>query len=235
MQKARRHHKNVAPTACKRTVSGSISLPCPGCFSPFPHGTCSLSVSQEYLALADGAAGFRQDSSGPALLRVPLGLNRTSGTRLSRATAGLSRPFPCNVSVHVAALQPRGRRNGRGLGSSAFAHHYSRNHYCSLLLRVLRCFSSPRSPRICGAMTAHGGFPHSDIRGSQAICAFPRLFAACRVLLRLWEPQASPVRSSSLSRALSLLVCLPSYQYVYDLFRALAPMRPDVFLKTSGL
>ena len=62
----------VAPTACKRTVSGSVSLPCSGFFSPFPHGTCSLSVSQEYLALADGAACFRQDSSGPALLRVPL-------------------------------------------------------------------------------------------------------------------------------------------------------------------
>ncbi len=65
----------MAPTACKRTVSGSVSLPCSGFFSPFPHGTCSLSVSQEYLALADGAAGFRQDSSGPALLRVPLRLN----------------------------------------------------------------------------------------------------------------------------------------------------------------
>jgi hypothetical protein len=31
-------------TACKRTVSGSISLPSPGFFSPFPHGTGSLSV-----------------------------------------------------------------------------------------------------------------------------------------------------------------------------------------------
>jgi hypothetical protein len=32
------------PTDCKRMVSGSISLPLPGFFSPFPHGTCSLSV-----------------------------------------------------------------------------------------------------------------------------------------------------------------------------------------------
>ena len=62
----------MAPTACKRTVSGSISLPCSGFFSPFLHSTCSLSVSQEYLALADGAACFRQDSSGPALLRILL-------------------------------------------------------------------------------------------------------------------------------------------------------------------
>ena len=28
--------------------------PLPGFFSPFPHGTCSLSVSKEYLALEDG-------------------------------------------------------------------------------------------------------------------------------------------------------------------------------------
>ena len=34
------------PTACKLTVSGSISLPSPGYFSPFPHGTCSLSVAK---------------------------------------------------------------------------------------------------------------------------------------------------------------------------------------------
>src|SRR6478672_437597 len=40
--------------ACRCTVSGSISLPSPGFFSPFPHGTSSLSVSKEYLALEDG-------------------------------------------------------------------------------------------------------------------------------------------------------------------------------------
>ena len=31
----------------------------------------------------------------------------------------------------------------QGLGYSAFARHYLRNHYCFLFLRVLRCFSSP--------------------------------------------------------------------------------------------
>ena len=29
------------------------------------------------------------------------------------------------------------------LGSSVFARHYSQNNYCSLFLRLLRCFSSP--------------------------------------------------------------------------------------------
>ena len=61
-----------APTACRRMVSGSVSLPSSGCFSPFPHGTGSLSVSREYLALPDGPGGFAQDFSCPALLRMPL-------------------------------------------------------------------------------------------------------------------------------------------------------------------
>src|SRR5215471_12110299 len=57
------------PTACKRVVSGTISLPSQGFFSPFPHGTGSLSVASEYLALPDGPGGFKQGSSCPALLR----------------------------------------------------------------------------------------------------------------------------------------------------------------------
>ncbi len=41
------HRPAISPsTACKLTVSGSISLPSPGYFSPFPHGTCSLSVAK---------------------------------------------------------------------------------------------------------------------------------------------------------------------------------------------
>ncbi len=43
-------------------------------------------------------------------------------------------------------LQPRAHKE-RGLGSSAFARRYLRNTYWSLLLRVLRCFTSPGTPR----------------------------------------------------------------------------------------
>src|SRR5699024_9503362 len=59
-----------APTACMHAVSGSISLPSQGFFSPFPHGTGSLSVSQEYLALEDGPPIFRQDFTCLVLLSV---------------------------------------------------------------------------------------------------------------------------------------------------------------------
>ena len=59
-------------------------------------------------------------------------------------------PFQaCSIIVcqcSVAVLQPRGRLDGHGLGSSAFARRYLRNHCCFLFLRVLRCFSSPGWP-----------------------------------------------------------------------------------------
>ena len=87
-----RHLSDGAPTACTYTVSGSFSLPSPGFFSPFPHGTGSLSVNQEYLALEDGPPIFRQDNTCPALL-VEFTTTASSDTGLSPFTAGLSRPF----------------------------------------------------------------------------------------------------------------------------------------------
>ena len=56
--------------------------PLPGFFLPFPHGTGSLSVDHEYLALEDGPPIFRQDSTCPALLvarSVPLPIFHVRG------------------------------------------------------------------------------------------------------------------------------------------------------------
>lgn len=88
------HHwlSGGAPTACTYTVSGSVSLPSPGFFSPFPHGTGSLSVSQEYLALEDGPPIFRQDTTCPALL-IELTAYALLCTGLSPCIARLSRRF----------------------------------------------------------------------------------------------------------------------------------------------
>ena len=91
MQKARRRPK--APTACKQLVSGSISLPCSGYFSPFPHGTSSLSVSQEYLALPDGPGRFIQGFTCPVLLRIPLLITSITYTGLSPSMVLLSSKF----------------------------------------------------------------------------------------------------------------------------------------------
>jgi hypothetical protein len=97
-----------APTACTHTVSGSISLPSPGFFSPFPHGTGSLSVGQEYLALEDGPPMFRQGFSCPALLTFHL-----HGPFEYRAVTFYGRPF------QAVFLEP-----SRLLGCSPFARHY---------------------------------------------------------------------------------------------------------------
>ena len=79
-----------APTVCRRPVSGSVSLPSSGCFSPFPHGTGSLSVSKEYLALEGGPPIFEQDFTCPALLNTS---NHASYTGLSPAMALLPNRF----------------------------------------------------------------------------------------------------------------------------------------------
>src|SRR4028118_2443519 len=79
-----------APTACRRPVSGTVSLPSSGCFSPFPHGTGSLSVSKEYLAFEGGPPIFRQDFTCPALLDTS---PHTSHTGLSPAAARLPLRF----------------------------------------------------------------------------------------------------------------------------------------------
>lgn len=79
-----------APTACRHPVSGTVSLPSSGCFSPFPHGTGSLSVTEEYLGLEGGPPTFRQDFTCPALLEDQLRFTRTG---LSPTLAHLSRCF----------------------------------------------------------------------------------------------------------------------------------------------
>ncbi len=142
MQKARRHTQS-APTACRRMVSGTISLLCSRCFSPFLHSTGSLSVSREYLALPDGPGRFTQDSSCPALLRIPLCF-ACFAYRSCHRLWSLSRTFCSQLSCNNVVLQPHTCRNMCGLGSSPFARHYWGNHCFFLFLQVLRCFSSLR-------------------------------------------------------------------------------------------
>ena len=99
----------MAPTACRRMVSGTLSLPSSGCFSPFPHGTRALSVSREYLALPDGPGGFTQGFTCPALLRMTV----PGGKLRVRSLHPLRRDFP-DASAHFHCtgqdplLLPRG-------------------------------------------------------------------------------------------------------------------------------
>ena len=60
-------------------------------FTPFPHGTGSLSVSQEYLALEDGPPIFRQGFTCLALLVIIM--CALSCTGISPSTFALPRAF----------------------------------------------------------------------------------------------------------------------------------------------
>src|SRR5215217_3594696 len=94
-----------------------------------------------------------------------------------------------------------------GLASSAFARHYSRNHYCFLFLRVLRCFTSPRSlhaPYVfrCGSPGSSRpwrGFPIRTPWDHSPVIDSPRLIADSYVLLRLLMPRHPPCALKNLT------------------------------------
>jgi hypothetical protein len=91
-----------------------------------------------------------------------------------------------------------GKTSLPGLGSSAFARHYLRNHVRFLFLRLLRCFTSPRLASLDYEFIQRywevnpSGFSHSDIHGSQPACGSPWLIATYYVLHRLLAPRHSP-------------------------------------------
>ena len=137
-------HAYGALSACKHTVSGSLSLPSRGSFHLsltvlFAIGhmvVFSLMRWASYLP-----SGFlvsrRTPDSAKLLDNVDYGIVtlfdsafqpiRLSSRMLYRG------PYPVSITTH-------------GLGSSDFARHYFRNRFYFLFLRVLRCFSSPGSP-----------------------------------------------------------------------------------------
>ena len=195
-------------TSCRSMVSGSISLPSPGFFSPFPHGTPSLSVDAQYLALDRGRPGFGRGSSCPALLRhraMELSALRVRGCHPLRPRCPARSAAPLfSHAPRVIPARPynpaRGRFGLLPLRSPLLGE--------SLLISspaLLRWFTS-RSlapPRYClrarGARLPACGLPHSGTRGSQDVCSYPRLFAACRALLRPASPRHPPWTYSRLT------------------------------------
>ncbi len=173
-------------------VSGSLSLPCSGFFSPFPHGTGSLSVSQEYLALADGPARFTQGFTCPALLRIPLSITLFSCTGLSPSTAWLSNQF--QFITHGMSWSYNPNVAGTTLVWAAPLSLATTNGITLVFSSSAYLDVSVRRVRLPDGMTGlqPAGLPHSDIRGSIRVCRSPRLFAAYHVLRRLWEPRHPP-------------------------------------------
>ena len=151
--------------------------PLPGFFSPFPHGTGSLSVDYEYLALEDGPPIFRQDFTCPALLfscLVPLSTFRVRGYH------PLWPDFPFRLTMQCA-------KSSRLL------------RFRSPLLSESRLISFPRatemfqftrfaSTSLCiqlGILPKAVGFPIRTSADQSLFASSPQLFAGYNVLHRL--------------------------------------------------
>ena len=150
--------------------------PLPGFFSPFPHGTGSLSVDHEYLALEDGPPMFRQDFTCPALLVVPL--VPQTGFHI-RGYHPLWPDFPFRSANNTAKeykAVPISLATTLGISVDFFS--------CSYLDVSVR---RVRFTHLCiqCVMTTRAGFPHSEICGSKCVCSLP---AAYRKLLRPSSP-----------------------------------------------
>ena len=184
----------------------------PGYFSPFPHGTSSLSVAKEYLALRGWSPRVPTGFPVPAVLRY---LSRKAAQFRVRDCYPLWSGFPSGSAItHFVTSRPAGRRikpgpttpndndcrlsHRPGLGSSLFARHYSGSRGFFPFLRVLRCFSSPACllmPYVFrhgyARITTRGVSSFGDLR-IKVGQHLPRLIAAAHVLHRLLAPRHPP-------------------------------------------
>ena len=184
-----------------RTVSGSVSLPYPGFFSPFPHGTGCAIGDRPCLALSSGLDGFTRGSTCSVLLGYPL---KRLGFRPYGAVTRCGRPFQAVPLTSLPSPFLPTSSSGPGPQLEANRERWphdpnGRTHWFRLLrvrspllaeslrflfLRLLRCFSSPGSLLIPyvfrkGSLdTTPGGFPHSGTPGSTLLCSSPGRFAA---------------------------------------------------------
>jgi hypothetical protein len=185
-------------------ISGSFSLPSPGFFSPFPHGTGSLSVIGEYLALEGGPSGFRRHFTCAALL----------GNSIGWITVFVYGP----ITLFGASFQrlrltvlhaTTGSRNPWGQ-----APRFRLIRFRSPLLTESSFLSSPPGTEMFhfpgygiqylfiqyGMIPLHGiGLLHSETSGSTLVCSSPKLIAAYRVLHRLPMPRHPSCALSSLT------------------------------------
>ena len=128
-----------ALTDGRQTVSGAVSLPSPGCFSPFPHGTRALSVAariEPWSVVAPASHGV------PRVPWYSRSRTRKGAPRRLRGSHPVSRAVPDASAGWLLAHFPRLRQqppcgsynparasacrplSARGLGWSAFARHY---------------------------------------------------------------------------------------------------------------
>ena len=158
--------------------------PLPGFFSPFPHGTGSLSVDDEYLALEDGPPIFRQDFTCPALL-VSSSVPHT-GFRV-RGYHPLWPAFPdrsANARAKTRRLVP-------------FRSPLLWESRLISVPLVTEMFQFSRFAPMDPMYSVHGdpcgpGFPIRKSADQRPFAGSPQLIAGCHVLHRLSLPRHPP-------------------------------------------
>ena len=156
--------------------------PLPGFFSPFPHGTSSLSVDYEYLALEDGPPIFRQDFTCPALLVARL---VPQSSFFIRGYHPLWPAFPdrsdksdaktCRLFRFRSPLLSESRLMSIPRATEMFQFTRFASHTYVFIMRYL----------------LRGGFPHSEISGSKLVCQLPEAYR------RLSRPSSPVIAKAS--------------------------------------
>lgn len=142
-----------------------------------PPDSCGIPGVPHYLGHAQERQCTTCTGPSPSTVRLPNRFHFNTALSLPALTAAQARTLPQPRTCNTCRLS-----HTHGLASSAFARHYSRNHYCFLFLWVLRCFTSPRSLK--PPYTFRGQSP-----ASQPVPFKVSLFGNPRITARLPTPQ----------------------------------------------
>ena len=144
---------------------------------------CSLSVDDEYLALEDGPPYSDRIS------RVPPYFSQAQYHTSDFSHTGYHPLWP---QLSICFVNSRAITAGSSI-SLATTFGISVDVF---FLELLRCFSSPGSPRMTHVFrscdTFAGGFPHSEISDQSSFASSPKLIAGYHVLRRLSSPRHPP-------------------------------------------
>ena len=218
LQKARGHFTLAEARTLPRLVGTRFQVlfhdPSPGCFSPFPHGTGSLSVTREYLGLGGGPPGFTRNFTGSVLLGIP---SRESSEFRVRGYHPLCRRFPTSSATQTICNSLPDQQlwlNGPATPTTQRLPALTRDRFGlfpfrSPLLRESRLLSLPVGtemfhfptlppPALCVQAGATGHYTrqvsHSEIPGSKSGCRLPGAYR------RLLRPSSAPGAKASTVR-----------------------------------
>ena len=212
LQKARHHHTMSALTACRHTVSGTLSLPSRGTF----HHSLTVLIRYRSSRSIQAYRVVPADSQQIPRARCYSGNNTNRHAAFTyRALTVYGRPSQATSTNHT--LLPTSRieldrvipttphtQPLPGITCVRFSHPprslatTNGITICFLLLRVLRCFTSPRSPQTAihsppGDTTSLvPGYPIRTSSDPRSVDSSPRHIAASHVLHRLSMPRHPP-------------------------------------------